>query len=224
MSGRLNQFDALAPYYDRLKRFVFGSAIGISQHHFLQRIPSGARVLIIGGGSGEILPALLKEHPGRRVWYVEASSKMLGLAAARVPPSQRHRVVFIHGTAWKPSDDLAFDAVITNFVLDLMPQQEINSFITGVLNSLSAGGMWLVTDFIDRGKAWQKVLLWAMYRFFGVTCGIEAVGLPEWEEAMQHSGLAEKEFRLFFHGFIKTALYHTVSGRDSAMVYRTNLV
>ena len=98
MSERPDGFDRIAPYYDALKRLVFGNAIHRSQAHFLQRLPQGCRLLIIGGGSGEVLSLLQNVNPLCRIWYVEASSKMLSLASSRVLPEAKHLVNFIHGT------------------------------------------------------------------------------------------------------------------------------
>ncbi len=77
-------FDWIAPYYDWLTRLVFGRSIRRAQRHFLGQIPPGARVLVVGGGTGWLLVDLLKRPAVTHVTYLEASAVMLRLAQQKV--------------------------------------------------------------------------------------------------------------------------------------------
>src|SRR5688572_11887084 len=98
MTGQLNTFNRIAPVYDTLKGLVFGKAIDKSQIFFIGQLPRDGNLLIIGGGSGEMLKPLLQVNPGCRIWYVEASSAMLSMARQGVSTDDRAHITFIHGT------------------------------------------------------------------------------------------------------------------------------
>lgn len=114
---QLDGFNCIAPYYDFLKRAVFGEAINNSQVYFLARLSHCERILVLGGGSGELLRPLLKLNSESTIWFVEASSEMLRRAGERVKGQQSSRIRFIHGTQNDLPPDVKFDALITNFFL-----------------------------------------------------------------------------------------------------------
>lgn len=207
MAGRLNAFNQIAPFYDTLKGIVFGKAIYNSQVHFLHRLPDQGNLLIIGGGSGEILKVIRKLKPACHIWYVESSSRMMAMAAAKLSPEGVAHVTFIHGTEASIPSEMRFDAVITNFFLDLFPAEKLSSICRMMGSILRPEGVWFVSDFINSRKRWQRVLLKTMYGFFAATCGIEARSLPDWQTQMHSAGMAEKDSKLFYGGFIKSAVY-----------------
>jgi SAM-dependent methyltransferase len=206
MSDSLNRFNWIAPHYDAVSRLVYGKAILNSQSWALERIPSDSAVLVLGGGSGAILPLLNRINPTCRIWYVEASSVMLARAAATVDETAKDKIVFIHGTE-TAIPHLRYDVVITNFLLDLYPDTDVRKICDILGNRLKAGGIWLASDFIGGGKWWHRIMLWLMYRFFVLTCQIKASRLPDWEKQIRSTGLTEVAFRTFYGGFIKSAVY-----------------
>ncbi len=113
--SRLNGFDAVAGIYDGLARLVYGKSLHAAQAQFLPVIPSDAKVLIIGGGTGWLLHELLLLNTGCQVWYVEASAKMIVAAQKKI--GNDARVHFIHGTEAAIPEEVVFDVVITNFFL-----------------------------------------------------------------------------------------------------------
>lgn len=207
MNDGLNRFDWIAPHYDVISRVVFGKTTYDSQVWPLPSIRQGSVVLVLGGGSGRILPVLMRVNPSCTVWFVEASSKMLARAAAVMPPEERKNITFIHGTEKAIPPQLAFDAIITNFLLDVYPNDEAQTLCRGLMQKLKNQGLWIASDFTDGGKWWQRVMLWVMYRFFVITCKIGAVTLPAWEEQLRSVGLAEKQCKGFYGGFIKTIVF-----------------
>ena len=209
MRGQLNRFNWLARHYDALSRLVFGKAVLQSQLHFLPGALARhhRKMLIIGGGSGEILKEIWKASPDCSIWYVEASSEMLKLAAGKVRGEYRMKINFIHGTEDTIPEEPLFDVVITNFVLDLFPDMKVSDLCHSLSARLHPSGLMLVSDFVDGGKWWQRPMLSAMYSFFRVMCRIEATSLPRWEAHLRFAGLYEQEVKYFFWGFIKSAVY-----------------
>lgn len=206
MTDSLNRFNWIAPHYDVVSRLVFGEAILSSQVWALKSIPPGSAVLVLGGGSGAILPVLNGMSPACRIWYVEASSQMLARARATVDEAAKENIVFIHGTE-NAIPDKRFDVIITNFLLDLFPDPGVRAMCDALYGKLKTDGLWLASDFVDRGKWWQQVMLWLMYRFFVVTCNIKASRLPDWERQILSTGMTETDSQTFYCGFIKSIIY-----------------
>jgi tRNA (cmo5U34)-methyltransferase len=203
----INGFNPVAKYYDLLKRLVFGSAIYASQMKYLQRLPTSGNILILGGGSGEILKPTLELKPRCIIWYVEASSEMLSIAKRRVSAELQSSIHFIHGTEEALPADIAFNGIVTHFFLDLFPKEVLLPLCKELSGKLTENGVWIVADFIDAGRWWQRVLLKAMYSFFVAVCEIDARTLPSWEQQIEAVGLRQGEFSYFYSGFIKSAVY-----------------
>jgi ubiquinone/menaquinone biosynthesis C-methylase UbiE len=207
MNDRLDHFNWIAPHYNAISRLVFGNTIYHSQLWALKSLPPGSAILVLGGGSGEILPALVRINPSCMVWFVEASSNMLSRASAVLAAEEKKNITFIHGTEKAIPSHLVFDVVITNFLLDLFPDAEAGTLCRELIQKIGRQGLWFVADFKDGGKWWQRLLLWTMYRFFVITCKIGAVRLPAWENHLQSVGLVEKQSKHFYGGFIKSIIY-----------------
>lgn len=199
----LNTFNWIAPSYDRLVKLVFGSTLLNAQLAFIDSIQDNDSILILGGGSGEFLRALLDRKPAAAICYIEASKKMLELSKSRV--SKHHKIDFIHGT----EDDIPnsnFNVVITNFFLDLFPDSELKVVVEKINDRLIPGGKWIVTDFENSPRIDHRLLLSAMYLFFRLANSIRATKLPNWRLALASKELYPKEERIFRRGFVKSTL------------------
>jgi ubiquinone/menaquinone biosynthesis C-methylase UbiE len=199
---RTDNFDNLAWCYDHLAKAVFGKRIVAAQTFYLNRIRSGSSVLILGGGTGWIIEELLSRTNNCTIWYIEWSQEMLRRARRYNMPG---RTNFIHGT----EEDIPakrFDAVITNFYLDLFSDKKLPSAISEIAKVLGPDAVWLASDFIMR-KWWHKLLLWIMYRFFSIFCRIGAHTLPNWEEAILKLGFSSVSNNLSCGTFIKSVVY-----------------
>lgn len=201
-------FDRIAPFYDLLARLVFGKSIRRCQLEYLNKIQSGSNVLILGGGTGWILSELTKINPACRVYYLEASEKMLEIAKARFDVSHSNQIVFTHGTETNLDQisNIRFDSVITNFYLDLFETAELASVLRRIKMVITPESQLLISEFVDR-RWWQRVLLFLMYQFFSWTCSVEAKSLPQWEDQLRINGFAEHSSRWFYFGFIKSCLF-----------------
>lgn len=199
----MNGFDRLAPFYDKLTRFVFGKSMIEAQTVFFDRVQSKDRVLILGGGTGWILVELLKQRPDCEVWYVDSSMRMIAMAKEKC--GIHANVHFIVGTE-QQLPVIKFDLVIMNFFLDLFTEDHIVPLLKRVRLVTKPRGLWVVTDFEDEGKWWQKSLLKVMIWFFRWMCNIEARRLPALPIILQRESAKSCETRSFFHGFIKARL------------------
>ncbi|MEQ1586808.1 MAG: class I SAM-dependent methyltransferase [Cyclobacteriaceae bacterium] len=194
-------FDRLAPVYDALARIVIGNGIRKSQLHFLNHLTAKNKLLILGGGTGWILPFILKTNPALQIDYIDVSPKMIALAKGRVKDS---RVRFIVGTE-ENIPDTDYDCVITNFYLDLFDDAKLESVVLRIKNSLQPGACWIATDFISE-KFWHKSLLTVTYQFFRVTTGLQTLKLPFWEQELHKAGGTQLETKDYSGGFIKSTV------------------
>jgi len=179
-------FNRIAPFYEGLAGLVFGQRLRKAQAAYLGLIPSQATILILGGGAGWLLRQVLDACDPQKVIYIDAAPTMIRLArqAVRADPRVDFRVG--NETAIAPADTA--DVVMTPFLLDLFAESRLrNRLIPKLLSALRPGGLWLGTDFLPPKSPLQRGLLWAMYRFFRLTAGIEARRLPNW------SGLLDEQ-------------------------------
>lgn len=201
----LNTFDRIAWIYDGLARLAFGRSIVNAQLHYLPCVKAKSTVLILGGGSGRVAEELIRSCPSARIWYIEASSKMILLTQQRNIPQSN--ITYIHGTEESIPENCFFDTIVTNFYLDLFPDTAQRKIIEKITSYLAPEGTWLVTDFEDEEKMWQRFLLKVMYSFFRTVSKIQAHALADWRKNMRNQRLTEIESTSFFGGFIAGVLY-----------------
>lgn len=198
---RLNRFNSIAPYYDRLAALVFGKSIRRAQTHYLDQVSPKARVLVLGGGTGWWLKELQEKNPQCEIWFIEASSEMLAKAKAN-SIKEMHT---IHGTE-ADIPPLQFDAVITYFFLDLFDDTTIRNVINRIKNSLKADGIWLVSDFRNE-KLWHRIMLLLMYSFFRTIGAVQSRRLIDWNKTLLDFRFELRHKKYFFGQFITSCIY-----------------
>lgn len=216
-------FDTIAPVYDLLARLVFGKSIVRAQTFFLDTIPPGARVLIIGGGTGWILTKLLQKKTVVRIDYVEASIGMINLARQKYrnfkkkgAASHSPIVDFIHGTEQNLPSEAQYDVVITFFVLDMYHNEALRKMTQKLYGKLISGGSWLFADFKINQKRhgaaifwrkWHQALVNLMFLFFRLTCNLQNRKLPDYDHAFSQLPLAREKTKTFFRQLIVSEVY-----------------
>jgi ubiquinone/menaquinone biosynthesis C-methylase UbiE len=183
-------------FYDRLSRLVYGRALINAQVYLLQFIPAGAKVLIVGGGTGWILDELSRIHPsGLKITYVEVASSMMGRSKKR--NTGNNQVVFIQAAIENVSLPADFDVVVTPFLFDSFTDSTVDNVFGHIHAALKAKGIWLYVDFQLTKKWWQQFLLKLMLKFFKLICNIEASRLPDiekWFKQLDYKIMAQQTF------------------------------
>ncbi len=192
-------FDLVAPVYDWLARLVFGYQLERAQSVWLDAAePAGATVLIVGGGTGFLLDALLADPTRRpaRIVYLEASARMLQQASRRLTHPDRNARPLIGQVTFRLGDETTlwwgeqFDIVLLPFVLDLYPEAYLREqFIPRLQAVTYPGGQWLVADFVETPSWRHRLLRWTMFRFFRGLSGIPARQLPDWPQLLTDAGM-----------------------------------
>ena len=196
-------FNRLAPIYDALARVAIGKGIRTSQLHFLNHLRERRKLLILGGGTGWILPYIIKSNPTIQIDYVDISHRMIEQARSNV--SADFQVRFIVGTE-ENIPDKNYDCVITNFYLDLFDDLSLGHVVFRIKNSILPNAIWVATDFVNE-RPWHKILLAIMYSFFCVTTGLSTQKLPLWEKELSNAGGTQLEMAKYSRGFIKSVVF-----------------
>ena len=177
-----------------------------AQLYLLDAIPAGARLLIVGGGTGWILEEIATLHPaGLSITYIDSSEKMIALSERR--NAGNNKVSFEAIPVESVILDGMYDVVLTPFLLDNLTEVSMRKVCQSITAHLNPGGIWLYCDFEDGGKVWHKVLLKIMYLFFRLSCGIEASELPDvraWFSEGKYKIIGERKF---YKGFAVARVY-----------------
>ncbi|GAB3920594.1 class I SAM-dependent methyltransferase [Mucilaginibacter myungsuensis] len=201
-----SNYDNAAWFYRRLSRLVYGDTLINAQTHFLDHIPLNSRILIAGGGDGELIEALSKLHPsGLHITYVELSTKMMAIAKRK--NAANNTVIYLN----QPIEDAGltepFDVVITAFLLDSLSPIIFDKVFATLDGLLKPESIWLNTDFQLTGKWWQNPLLKSMYYFFRLMGCVDVTELPPIAERFTSMGYVADAERAFFGEFVLASVY-----------------
>jgi ubiquinone/menaquinone biosynthesis C-methylase UbiE len=193
-------------FYERLSKLVFGQAQVKAQEYFLNRIQPGSSILIIGGGTGEILESLTRLHPaGLHITYVEISVNMMALSRKR--NTGQNEVIYITENVGQVSFTRHFDVVITAFLFDNFSEEDLAAVFPIINTQVKLGGLWLNTDFQLTGPLWQKVMLKSMYLFFRLMGAVKVTRLPDTKRMFRVHGYHLLDEKTFYGNFILATVY-----------------
>jgi ubiquinone/menaquinone biosynthesis C-methylase UbiE len=184
-------FDRVAGMYRSLERLAFGGDLQRSRVAHLDSLCGAPRVLVLGDGDGRFLEALIERVPEAEIEVVEASPKMITLARQRVASGPK--VVFHERRIEEFEPDGSYDLVACHFFLDCFDPEGIEGVVKAVGGCLVEGGAWLISDFqIPKGgvlrRARARILLWVMYRFFGLAAGLKCRCLVDPAPVLERAG------------------------------------
>jgi len=191
-------YSRIAPFYDLLTRAVFGNAIAHSKKYFLHDIKTSDKVLIIGGGTGDILNNI---RPEIDVTFLDSSIRMIERAQSRA----KKNVKFRHGRLEEFNPDENYDVVVIHFFLDLFTDEALIKIVYLIHSCLTPSGKVLVAEFVEE-KNWHSLMLHAMYSFFRITTGLQTTQLPNWEKSLE-KGFVLNAQKQFYQKFIKSSVY-----------------
>jgi SAM-dependent methyltransferase len=208
-NSHLNKFNFIAPFYDGLAKIAFGSHLKNAKNKYLQLINPEDKVLIIGGGTGDVLKSIIKNNPEQCVTYIEASSKMLAYAQNKIIPYNPGKVEFIHDNIISSEKYRNYNVIITNFFLDLFNDSELDSTGNVLYDCLSKEGIWIFTDFrSSKGNpVWQVPMISLMYLFFGLVAGLKTRKLANFNAFFNSKNLVKIDFCMFYGHMIESVVY-----------------
>lgn len=142
---------------DELPDAVSSSYCGVGNPFSLGKINSGDQVLDVGCGAGvDSILASMMAGPEGSVVGLDIVPEMLHEAETNLRPTNLANVTFKKASGEKlPLPDDTFDVVISNGVINLIPDKE--SALTEIVRVLKPGGRLMMADQIASGSV-QKDL------------------------------------------------------------------
>jgi arsenite methyltransferase len=131
---------------ERVPEASAASFAGVANPFSLGRLEDGERVLDLGCGAGtDTLVAAQMVGPTGRVVGIDMTAEMLAKARASAEAMDAPNVEFVEGEAESlPFGDETFDVVISNGVIDLVPDKE--AVFAEVFRVLAPGGRVQIAD------------------------------------------------------------------------------
>ncbi|SNS54254.1 Methyltransferase domain-containing protein [Ekhidna lutea] len=200
----VNDFDFIAPFYDRLSKLVFGESLIQAQAYHLKEIGDKDHVLILGGGTGKLLEYIPKSG---ELDFVEKSVRMLDRAKRR---KFHGSINFIQSDFLEFESDKRYDVIICPFFLDCFDQQSLNTVIAKIKRLLSTNAKLIVVDFEKRKV--NTLLLDSMLIFFRWCANLETIKLLDLRSFLKKNNFQENEIK-FYHKGVFSALYYQVGKR-----------
>lgn len=196
-------FDPIANWYNLLKKMVFRNQIELATQHFLHLIPPNSKILIIGGGTGQLLRHF---HSTHQIKYLEFSRVMLNKAKN---VRTKATIEFIDADVLKWKSEEKFDYIMTPFVLDCFNETSLNSLIPKLKTNLAENASWIHTDFYPKNVL-QRNLVRMMYLFFRITVKLKVNKLADFDHLFKkHKFICTRKV-LFFHSMIETKIYRQI--------------
>lgn len=182
-------FDRLAPFYRAMERIAAGEKMQRCRLAFVESIPTPRRVLLAGEGPGRFLVDCVKRFPQAEIIMIDNSARMLEIAADHESSPQ---VRFLRADLLEKCPVDGCDLIVTNFFLDCFPPDRLEVVVSNLANAATPGAHWLLADFqVAPGRAtgWRsRIILWMLYTFFRVVCGLEARSLVPPENSLEKAG------------------------------------
>ena len=174
-----NNFNFVAPFYRWLSLMVYGRKLEAVQHTHLNLIEPGANILVLGGGSGEILNHLPADS---HITFLDLSEAMLDQA------KKKRRVHFVHADFLQWESTEHFDCIITPFFLDCFAPDDLQTAIQKIKVLLQPDGRLIVVDFYHDGRRTTGFLLRLMHLFFRWTANLSSGKLQDIHETVLQEG------------------------------------
>jgi len=204
-------FDSIAPIYDRLALWVFGESLNLAKRENLSRIEIGSSILVIGGGTGEIIEYIDKSTSGCTIWFCEKSEQMIIRAKNR---KVKHNTVRYLNTDVFNLPYRSYNVIISNFFMDMLSKNKIIQLIDRLKEKSNNNQLWLVADFKNSSLI-RNMFIKIMYVFFAITAKSRVFRFPNIDTIFKQAGfqcITEKEFgyktvfaRVYKHQNHKTA-------------------
>jgi ubiquinone/menaquinone biosynthesis C-methylase UbiE len=207
-------FDLVASFYPLLEQTVFGSTLSRARNFFISQVTEGNNILLIGEGNGRFLFEMVKQNSSASITVVDSSARMLAAAARRLATVDHcARIQFIHADILEWGPPVAhYDRVVTHFFLDLFTPFCIHRVVEKITRLATEDSLWINVDFTSENQCLrQELLMWAQYRFFQLSAGIQASRLFDPRPYIRQFGWEILERRSLDSGWISAHLMSRLS-------------
>ncbi|WP_162416356.1 class I SAM-dependent methyltransferase [Cyclobacterium roseum] len=196
----------LAPFYEFFSITVIGPDFQQSKQAFLDRIQKGDTVLVLGGGTGAILPQILNQIGSTgRILYMEASGSMIKRSKQKVDRHASRQIQWIHSSRFEELPPLKSDVIICQYFLDVLSDERIDQLFKELDSRVHSETKWIFTDFFP--KANRKWLLYFLILVFRLLAGHSRKDLPDYPSFFQKWGWEPVHRIPFQQGFFQAICY-----------------
>ncbi|MBW2712398.1 MAG: class I SAM-dependent methyltransferase [Deltaproteobacteria bacterium] len=182
----MRSYDAAARWYDGLAKLYSLSAISRAKALQTNWLQGGQRMLAVGVGSGEEVPALLER--GLVLTCLEPAEGMRRRLRARVGESAHQEFSLCSESLLEHHTEKTYDVISANFFLNLYDGPELEKAVRQLRHLLRPGGCLLVADFAPyRGhglNSWLRRLYYRLPQVF-----FSALGLAQWHPLFDYRQL-----------------------------------
>lgn len=152
------------------------------------------RVLIVGGGTGQ----LLEQIQCKQITYLELSNSMLEKAKKRTALSN---VTYVLSDFNEWSSDHQFNKIIFPFFLDCFQEDRVNQILAKSKHLIVPNGSLIVLDF-QKSSWWKDAIIKVMYVFFRLFSGLEGKKLLPITRIIQRHEFHEVQKQEFLDGCV----------------------
>lgn len=208
-------FNLLSPVYDFTSIIFFGKSLINSQTYFITKLKKVKSVLILGGGTGELLMKLMNYDIAEFYYYLDISERMIEKSKNRIFkkfPDKVGQVKFECGSYQKVSAYDSFDLIITPYILDCFSETEVREIILLLNNKLKDNGQWLFVDFNVSDNSvfatfFSKLIIKLLYSFFNVFCKLRVKQLPDFSICFSELKFEVVYQKYFLNGMLVSRVY-----------------
>ena len=206
-------FDHIARPYRWLEYLTLGRALEHCRLHYLPSLLKRKRALVLGDGDGRFLAQLLAQNPHLHADAIDTSAAMLHLLRQRceaLATNASTRLKTHQASALTCPLDPPYDLIVTHFFLDCLTQPELNTLITRIAPTLTAGALWLISDFrIPPGplRLPAKLLIRSLYLAFRLLTGLRTTRLPDHATPLTQAGVTRIAHQHRLAGLLTTELW-----------------
>ncbi|GAA0879878.1 hypothetical protein GCM10009119_28470 [Algoriphagus jejuensis] len=187
----------LAPIYQPLSRLVFGKDL-IEANQVFSALAYGKNILILGGGDGMAYRDWDGNFFGE---YWDTSSKMADLARRNLGKSE----IKVNLGGWPGTGK--FDAVFLPFVLDSLPDEDIQIILSAISNALKPGGKVVLSDFFPPKTFLQSSIQKLMISGFRTFAKHPRTDLPDFDRFFSSGDWRLLDEKTWRKGWIRTRVY-----------------
>ena len=182
----------------------FGTCLTCTRELRISEMQGHRRALVYGDGDGRFLARLIRRASALEVTAVDASERMLQVAAQRLPPNASVELVHADALALQPSREHGgYDLIVCHFFLDCFNEEELGCLVQRVNAAAAESAVWVISDFAVPLHPIARVLgrwiIRSLYQGFGLLTGLRTRRLPEHANILKQYGwsLEDRNQRLW---------------------------
>jgi ubiquinone/menaquinone biosynthesis C-methylase UbiE len=188
------RFDRLAHLYRWMEYFSFGRYLLHCRNLRIPQMAPYQRALVYGDGDGRFVAAMARRLPNIQVTVVDASRKMLHLAAQRLTSGADVRLVQADALEYEAAElpKTPFDLIVTHFFLDCFNEAELTVLLSRVNAVVKENSLWVVSEFAipqrNPARLVGLLIVRGLYLAFGLLTGMRTRRLPDYGRVMREAG------------------------------------